>query len=161
MARRVGPSHVPFKVVAAGACGALLAAGCGVPEGVAENALVNAYVSTPLCAEAKQASAAVDGRAGEVRVRAVCVDDAGGTGGSHLAAIGAAARRASEDSTSIAYIGTADPIAVRFSEPILEEAGIVRISTASGKTAMRKLLDALRRADTSGSLRETVFDELR
>jgi hypothetical protein len=77
-----------------------------------------------------------------------------------LAAIGAAARRASEDSSSIAYIGTPDPVAVRFSEPILEEAGIARISTSSGDVGVAHLLRVLRRADTSGSLRETVFEEL-
>jgi hypothetical protein len=91
-------------------------------------------------------------------VRAICVNDSGG--GSRLAAIGAAARRASEDSSSVAYIGTPDPVAVRFSEPILEEAGIARISTNSGTAGMRTLLQALRRADTSSSLRETLFDEL-
>ncbi len=93
-------------------------------------------------------------------MRAVCVEDGGQGGGSRLAAIGAAARRASEDSSSVAYIGTSDPVAVRFSEPILEEAGIVRISASSGSSGVARLLRALRRADTSGSLRETLFDEL-
>ena len=127
---------------------------------MAENAVLNAYVGKPLCAEARLALAAVDGRAGDVRVRTVCVDDTGAGDGSRLAAIGAAARRASEDSSSVAYIGTPDPVAVRFSESILEGAGIVRISTTSGAAGMRTLLWALRRADTSGSLRETVLDEL-
>jgi len=149
------------SLIAAVACGLLLGvSGCGAPEGVAENALLNAYVSAPLCMEARQALAAVDARAGDVRVRAVCVDDSDRGGGSRLAAIGAAARRASEDSSSIVYIGTPDPTAVRFSEPILEEAGIARITASSGGSGVARLLRALRRADTSGSLRESVLDEL-
>ena len=135
--------------------------GCGGPEGVAENAIVSVYVGDPLCPDAKRELARNGGRAGDVRVRAVCVDDAGASDRSRLAAIGAAARRASEDSSSVAYIGTADLIAIRFSEPILEEAGIARISSSSGSTGVARLLRALRRADTSGSVRETVLDELR
>jgi hypothetical protein len=121
---------------------------------------VTAHVSAPLCAGAKRELAEAGNRAGDVRVRAVCADDVGADG-SRLAAIGAAARSVSEDSASVAYIGTPDPIAVRFSEPILEEAGIARISTSSGAPGIRTLLKALRRADTSGSVRETVYDKLR
>jgi hypothetical protein len=137
-----------------------LLAGCGGPEGVAHDAVLNVYVSVPLCTEAKRALAAADGRAGEVRVRAVCVEDAGRGGGSRLAAIGAAARRASEDSSSVAYVGTADPVAVRFSEPILDEAGIVRISARSGTAATEGLLEAIRRSGDATSLREAVYDRL-
>lgn len=122
---------------------------------------MSVYVSAPLCAEAKRELGRTDDRAGEVRLRAVCVDDAGGDGESRLAAIGAAARRATEDSTSVAYIGTPDPTAIRFSTSILEEADVPRISTNSGSSAMRRLLGALRRANDSGSLRESVRDGLR
>jgi hypothetical protein len=90
----------------------------------------------------------------------MCVDDAGRAGGSRLAAIGAAARRASEDSSSVAYLGSADPVAVRFSETILDEAGIARVAGASGAGAMRKLLQAIRSSGDAGSLREAVFDRL-
>lgn len=120
---------------------------------------MTAYVSAPLCAEAKRVLAQAGGRAGDVRVRAVCVDDAGADG-SRLAAIGAAARRASEDSTSVAYLGAPDPVAVRFSEPILEEAGIARISNRSGAIAMESLLRAIRRSGDAASLREAVYDRL-
>ncbi len=126
---------------------------------MAENAVLAVYVSKPLCAEARRALAATDGRAGQVRVRAICVDDSGG-GSSRLAAVGAAARSASEDSSSVAYIGTPDPIAVRFSEPILEEAGLARVASGSGAAAMRKLLRAIRRSGDAGSLREAVYDRL-
>ena len=95
-----------------------------------------------------------------MRVRAVCVDDTGNTKLSTPAAIGAAARRATEDSSSVAYIGTADPVAIRFSKPILDEADIPRISADSGEASMTRLRRALQRADSSGSLRESLQDEL-
>lgn len=138
----------------------VLIAGCGEGSGVAEDATVSAYISTPLCQGADQALTRSGGRAGDLQVRAVCVDDTG-TGGSRLAAIGAAARRATEDSAAIAYIGSPDPTAARFSEPILEEADIPRIAASSGAAGMERLLSALKQADTSGSLRESLSDELR
>lgn len=145
----------------------LFAVGCGEGEGVAEDATVTVYVSAPLCAGAKQELARSGGRSGDLHLRAVCVNDGGSRddGNSHkesrLAAIGAAARQATEDSSSVAYIGTADPTAVRFSEPILEEADIPRISADSGEASMTRLLRALQRADDSGSLRESLAEELR
>jgi hypothetical protein len=149
------------SLAASVACLLLVAvAGCGAPEGVAENATVVAYVSAPLCADAKQELFEQGSRAGDVRVRAVCVDDSARASGSRLAAIGAAARRASEDSSSVAYLGSADPVAVRFSETILEEAGIARVASASGAAAMRKLLQAIQGSGDAGSLREAVYDRL-
>jgi hypothetical protein len=155
------PPHVAPKVTLITVCALLaVAAGCG-DEGVAENATVSVYVSAPLCAAAKREVARSDGRAGDVRLRVACVDDVGGSGESRLAAIGAAARRATEDSSAVAYIGTPEPAATRFSEPILDEADIPRISASSGDAGMARLLRALRRADGSGSLRESLRDELR
>jgi hypothetical protein len=122
---------------------------------------VSVYVSASLCEEADRTLARNGGQAGDLRVLAVCVDDTRSTDESSLAAIGAAARRATEDSTAIAYIGTPDPTAVRFSEPILEEADIARVSTGSGAAGMTRLLRAVRGADSSGSLRESVRDALR
>lgn len=119
------------------------------------------YVSAPLCVGAKQELARNDGRGGDFRVRAICADDTGNADLSTLSAIGATARRATEDSSSVAYIGTTDPVAMRFSEPILDEADIPRISAGSGEASMTRLLRALQRADTSGSLRESLADELR
>ena len=121
---------------------------------------MSVYVSAPLCAEAKRELVRSGGRAGDLRLRVVCVDDSGSRGESRLAAIGAAARQATEDSSSVAYIGTTDPTAIRFSEPILEEADIPRISTSSGKAAAARLLRTLNRVDDSGSLRESLADEL-
>jgi dihydroxyacetone kinase len=122
---------------------------------------VSVYVSAPLCAGAKQELARNDGRAGDFRVRAICAYDTGNADRSTLAAIGAAARSATEDSSSIAYIGTTDLVAMRFSEPILDEADISRISADSGEASMARLLRALQRTDDSGSLRESLADELR
>jgi hypothetical protein len=137
----------------------VLLVGCG-DAGVAEDATVSAYVSAPLCAGAKRELARDDGRTGDVRLRVACVDDVGRAGEAQLAAIGAAARRATEDSSAVAYIGTPDPVAVRFSEPILEEADIPRITSKSGGSAMKRLRRALDRAGDSGSLRESLSDEL-
>jgi hypothetical protein len=77
-----------------------------------------------------------------------------------LATIGANARRATEDSTAVGYIGEPTKAASRFSEPILEAAGIAQLPEVSGAIAMRKLLKAVEEAGGSGSLRESVHDEL-
>ena len=142
-----------FFVVAA------LTAGCG-ESGVADDATLSVYVSRPLCAEARAASAEAGSRADDLRLRVVCVDDLRGSGDARLAAIGAGARRASEDSAAIAYLGTTDPVATRFSEPILEAADIPLIAAPSGRAGVRRLLRGLRRAGDSGSLREALAEEL-
>lgn len=140
MARRLAAAAAAAALIAAPALG-----GCG-EEGVAEDAALSVYVSGSLCAEARQALRETGSRAGDFRLRAVCVED-GGTGERRLAAIGAAARRATEDSTTIAYVGTRDRIAIRFSEPILEAAEIARISTDSGRAAMAQLRSALAKVE--------------
>jgi hypothetical protein len=93
-------------------------------------------------------------------VRAVCLPPARSEGKLDLAAIGAGARRATEDSSSIAYIEPVDPPAARFSEPILESAGIPLIADHSGAAAISQLRKALQEADL-GSLRDSVNDSLR
>jgi hypothetical protein len=80
--------------------------------------------------------------------------------GLDLAQIGANARRATEDSTAIGYVGEPTRAASRFSEPILKEAGIAQLSGISGATAMSKLLEAAGEASDSSSLRESVHDAL-
>ncbi|MBW8060634.1 MAG: hypothetical protein FVQ78_10035 [Solirubrobacterales bacterium] len=90
----------------------------------------------------------------------VCLADSAVQGRLDLAVIGANARRATEDSTAVGYIGEPDPAASRFSRPILESAGIAQLSGLSGRTAMAKLLGAIREAGSSGSLRESVRDSL-
>jgi hypothetical protein len=146
------------------------AAGCG-GGGVAEGATVTVYVSAPLhgaqaaagramCAGARRELARGGGRAAGLRVRAVCLDDSGATRRWSLAAVGANARRATEDSTAIGYIGELDPAATRFSRPIVESAGIAQLSTLSGPAAMASILGAIREAGRSASLREAVREEL-
>lgn len=123
---------------------------------MAEDATLSVYVSDSLCAEARQALAEAGGHAGDFRLRAVCVADEAGAGDARLAAIGAAARRATEDSAAVAYIGTRDRTALRFSEPILEEAGVARISTSSGSASMRRLMQELGRGEPGVPPRELV-----
>jgi len=140
----------------------LLAAvvGCGEAGGVADGASVTAYAVAPLCAEAKQELARDGGKAGDLRVRVSCLPSVEHGGKLDLARIGANARRATEDSSAIAYIGERTAAASRFSGPILEEAGIPRLTGASGASAMKKLLDAVDEAGDSGSLRESVQSQL-
>jgi hypothetical protein len=137
-------------------------AGCGQDEGVAEGATVNVYVAAPLCAEAERELARRGGEAGDLRVRAICLPSAEGDGKLDLAAIGANARRATEDSSAVGYIGEPTEAATDFSAPILEAADIPQLSQSSGSAAMAKLLQAVEQAsDDGGSLRQSVNDELR
>jgi hypothetical protein len=151
LARWVGP---------AGAVCVLLVAmiGCGGESGVSAGARVAAYVEAPLCAGAKQALAQQNGKAGEVRVRAVCLAPDATGGRVDLATIGANARRATQDSASVAYIEA--PARPSFSRPIVESASIAVIRADSGAVAMDRLLKAIAESGTSGSLRESVREAL-
>lgn len=119
------------------------------------------YAEVPLCAEAKQELARQGNKTGHLRVRAICLPSPHTGGELSLATVGANARRAVEDSTAVGYIGEPNPVAARFSRPILEAAGIAQLSGRSGRAAMAKLLRAIRHAGGSGSLRESVRNELR
>lgn len=142
-------------------CASLFVAGCGESVGVEEGATVRVYVAAPLCGGAERELARDGGRAGDVRVRAVCLPKAESSQKLDLARIGANARRATEDSSTVAYIGEPTKAATRFSAPILEEAGIAQLPTRSGAPAMAALLRSIRRAPDTGSLRGSVYDELR
>jgi hypothetical protein len=138
----------------------ILLAGCGQSEGVGEGAIVSVYVAAPLCAEAKRELAREGARVGDIEVRATCLPAVERDGRLDLARIGANARRATEDSTTVAYIGEATPAATRFSAPILEAAGVAQLSEMSGTRAMARLLPAVERAGgDDGSLRQSVLDE--
>ena len=115
---------------------------------------MTAYVEAPLCAGAKRELGTQDGRAGEVRVRAVCLASVDSGGRTELAKVGANARRATEDSATVAYLEP--PTTPSFSRPIVEAANIAVIRTRSGKAAMDRLLGAIRDADDSSSLRDQV-----
>jgi hypothetical protein len=119
---------------------------------------VSVYVDLSLCAEAKRELAREGGSAGDVRIRAVCLPGAESGGRLDLAATGANARRATEDSASVAYLEAPGP-ANEFSHPILDEAGIAWVNASSGAAAMKRLLGAIEGADTS-SLRDSVRDAL-
>jgi hypothetical protein len=138
---------------------AAAAAGCGGEEGVAEGAIVTAYAEADVCGDAGAQVAVVEaaGRA-PVKVRIVCLPDPRGKLGVDLATVGANARRAAEDSSTIAYLEAPDPAVNRFSHPILEAAGIGWITASRGR-AQRKLLSTLGAADSS-SLRADVREEL-
>ena len=122
-------------------------------------ATVRAYVVQPLCAEAREELRKVDGRAGDVRVEAVCLPSVESKGKLELATVGANARRATEDSTAVAFI-EAPGLGNEFSEPILESAEIPSIASSSGTRAMAQLLRAIDSAGTSGSLRASIANEL-
>jgi hypothetical protein len=153
------PPGVSRKALLGAAVCALLVAGvgCGGGQGVAKDATVTAYVDAPLCAGAKRELAGEGRQAGSVRVRVVCLAPANDGSRQSLAAVGANARRATEDSTTVAYIEA--PAAPSFSRPIVEAAGIPVIRSASGATAMDRLLSAIGDAD-SGSLRDSVREAL-
>lgn len=141
------------------ACGLLVAlAGCG-SGGVAKDATVTAYVEASLCGSARQELQAHDGRAGELRVRAVCLPSPHKGKKLNLATLGANARRATEDSTTVAYLEAPDPKAARFTHPILEAAEVPWIATSSGTVAMKRLLKLIESAG-SGSLREQLREDL-
>jgi hypothetical protein len=138
----------------------VIVAGCG-GYGTSRGATVSVYVTAPLCAGAKRELAREGGRAGSVHVRAVCLPSVGWGEGLSLAAVGANARRATEDSTAVGYIGEPQPVAIHFSSPILESAGIGSIYRRSGVVAMAHILGAIRQAGSADNLRVSVRADLR
>jgi hypothetical protein len=127
-------------------------AGCG-GDSVASGATVRVYVGADLCPGAKS-ELAQGGKAGDVVVEAVCLAPSGRPGSLDLATIGANARRATEDSSAIAYVEAEGP-ANRFSQTIIEEAGIAWFTASSGAKAVQRVLRAVE-SGGSGSLRDEV-----
>jgi hypothetical protein len=154
-------SRASHKAVAAIALCAVAAAasGCGAGSGVSEDATVAAYVEASLCAGARQELASQSGRAGDLRVKAICVPSPHEAKKLNLATLGANARRATEDSTSVAFLEAPTPTASRFTHRILETAEIPWISENSGAVAMSRLLKLIESAG-SGSLRESLREDL-
>lgn len=141
-------------------CAALAVfAGCG-SGGAAPGASVSVYVSARLCPAAQRELRSEGGRAGDLRVRVRCLGDERRGGRLDLATVGANARRATEDSTTVAYVEARDPAAAQFADPIVESAGIASFRAVSGSAAMRRVLAAVREAAGSGSLRGAVRDDL-
>jgi hypothetical protein len=128
---------------------------------VEEGATVTVYAGVAYCNLANRELESEGGRAGSVRVRIRCLPATAKGGSYDLAQIGSNARMATEDSTTVAYIGEPEARATEFSEPILEAAGIAQLSDLNGSQAMHRILRAIREADTgSQSLREAVDDQL-
>jgi branched-chain amino acid transport system substrate-binding protein len=122
-------------------------AGCASPgSGIQSGEHVTVYVSMPLRGtEASAGRDVVDGarlalaeahrRVGDLSIRAVYLDDTSGRGSAARwspARTAANARRATEDSTAIAYVGDFDSGATRFSLPVTNEARMLQVSPASG-----------------------------
>ena len=146
--------------------GAVSLWGCG-EGGAAEGARVTVYVSAPMSGPEMKAgrqlchwARAEAGRAGEVdglELAVVCLDATEGEGRWTLAQIGANARRATEDSTSVAYVGGPDPRASKQSRPIVEAAGIAELGGISGREAVAKVVEAIEEGDASQP-RDAVFE---
>ncbi len=124
---------------------ALVGAGCGTDSGIQAGERVTVYVSMPLRGPealegrdvvrgAKLALADAGGKVGELEVRAIYLDDTAGRGADarwSQAAAAANGRRATGDSTAIAYLGDFDSGATRASLPITNEARMLQVSPAS------------------------------
>jgi hypothetical protein len=144
-----------------------LVSGCG--EGGAEaGARVTVYVSAPLhgaeaaaggrlCDGARRGAARSGGEVEDLELEVVCLDAAGGTGRWTLARVGANARRATEDSTTVAYVGEPDPRARKQSSPIVDAAEIAAIGGVSGEEAVARVVAAIRDGDASEP-RRAVFE---
>lgn len=146
-------SRAAILSTAAALTAVLAAAGCGGGE-VAEGATVTLYVSAPLCKAARKELARRGGRAGSVRVRASCLEEAESGGHLNLARTGANARRVSEDATAVGLVAPPGR-ETAFAQPILSEAGIALITSRSGaETVDRVLADLESRGE--GSPREAV-----
>lgn len=162
----------PIPPKAAALCALVLlavgVAGCGEEEGVAAGASVAAYAEGPLCEGATNQEVEVKRPGGDsLKARIICLPDprgpqlSQGVGGRRidLATVGANARRATEDSTTVAFLQTRDPGVNRFTEPILEAAGIGWVTATDRADAMRQLSSLLMEADPS-SLRADVREAL-
>jgi hypothetical protein len=145
---------------------AVIAAGCG-EEGAEADAPVTVYVSAPLhgaeatagkrlCEGARNEAARSGGKVEDLQLEVVCLDAAGGTGRWTLEQVGANARRATEDSTTIAYVGEPDPRAREQSRPIVAAAEIAELGGVSGEEAVASVVAAIREGDASEP-RSSVF----
>lgn len=154
-----------LAILAAPALLAVLLSGCG-EEGAAAGATVRIYVSAPLrgpealvgrrlCDEAREQAGQGKGDE-EHELRVICLDASVG-GSWTLAQVGANARRATEDSTAVAYVGEPDAAARKQSRPIVEAAGIAELGGLSGREAVAKVVKAMEEGDASQP-RDAVFD---
>lgn len=127
----------------------LTGSGCAGDESGGGRETLTVYISAPLhgarAAEgkaivngAKLALGDAGGRVGDLRVRAVFLDDTE-DGRWSLARTGANARQAAEDVTTIGYIGDLDSGATRVSLPITNQAEIAQVSPGSTAVDLTRL----------------------
>jgi hypothetical protein len=138
---------------------AALAAGCG-EEGAEEGAVLTVYVSAPgqrLCDEAR-AQARGARTTEDHTLRVVCLDVETGDGGT-LAKVGSNARRATEDSTTVAYVGEPGREMRKQSRPILDTAEIAQLGELNGRKAIDTVIAAIDEGD-SGDPRAAVYDAI-
>jgi hypothetical protein len=135
---------------------ALIAAGCG-GSGASAGAEVSIYAAAPLCAEAQKEAQGADGKDADLRVRVICLPSVEADGGADLAAAGRNARRATEDSTTVAYLESPGP-AAESTRSIVEAADIAWVETDSGSKAVHRILSALE--GDGSSPRQAVLDEV-
>ena len=135
---------------------AALGTGCG-EGGVGGGATVSVYVAAPLCKEARGALQQAGGKADDLEVQALCLSPVESGGGVDLATAGANARRATEDSSSVAFLEAPGP-AAKFSQSIVEAANIAWLETSSGAATTRHVLEALEERGSS-SPRAAVLDQ--
>jgi hypothetical protein len=120
---------------------------------------VSVYVAAPLCAGAKAELAAHGATAGHFKVAARCLapsEKAGG--GVDLATNGSNSRRATEDTSAVATLEPPGP-GTKFSRAILESAGIPLVTSSSGKSGMKRIVEAVESAGSS-NVRESVQKSL-
>jgi len=151
LAKRTAPAALAIAAAAA-----LAIAGCG-GGGVSAGATVAVYVAPSLCREAKGVASAAEGRS-DLETRVVCLSAAGPGGGTALGVAGRNARRATEDSTAVAFLDAPGPTA-KFSRSIVDAAGVAWLEAASGRSAMRRVIAALDDRGSS-SPRSAVLDQV-
>lgn len=134
-----------------------LAAGCG-EGGASSGATVSAYVAAPLCRDAQSQLRREAGSVEDLRVRVVCLPAVEVNGRLELARAGANARRATEDSTAVAYL-EAPGRGAKFARTIIESADVGWLVSSSGSIGMRRVLRALADGDET-SPRDTVREAL-
>jgi hypothetical protein len=141
------------------AVSAVAVAGCG-EEGAQEGATLTVYVSAPgqrLCDEAR-AEAREKRTTGEYILRVVCLGTGSRDGGT-LAKVGSNARRATEDSTTVAYVGEPDRQTRKQSQPILNAAEIAQLANLNGREAIKTVIAAIDEGD-SDDPRAAVYDAI-
>jgi len=127
--------------------------GCG--GGDSRGATVSVYLAAPLCAAAKSELASHGASAGHFKIAARCLAPSERAGGGvDLATDGSNSRRATSDTSAVATVESLGP-GNKFTRSILESAGIPLLAARSGRSAMKRVIDAIESAGGS-NVRESV-----